>query len=76
MTGNERIHQLCRKATALLAGAMLLLSAGLAGANNGVPGGDRPQFSVRVVSSAADQVTGGDARVWSTASTWVPTNCR
>jgi hypothetical protein len=63
MTGNERIQQLCRKATALLAGAMLLLSAALAGANNGVPGGDRPQFSVRVVSSAADQVTGGDARI-------------
>ena len=46
---------------------MLILLAtmvpGLAAANSGIPDGDRPVFSVEVVSSAADQVTGGDARL-------------
>ncbi len=43
---------------------LLTLSVAIpAGANAGIPDGDRPQFEVTVVSSAADQVTGGDARL-------------
>jgi hypothetical protein len=63
MPDNNRSHPIFRKVVALL-GAVLLWTPLLeASANKGVPGGDRPQFSVRVVSSAADQVTGGDARI-------------
>ena len=51
---------------ALLALAIFLFVALLvapAAANSGVPDGDRPAFMAEVVSSAADQVTGGDARL-------------
>jgi len=48
---------------ALLVLLLTLIVAIPAGANAGIPDGDRPQFEVTVASSAADQVTGGDARL-------------
>ena len=42
---------------------LAIILASPAWANSGVPDGDRPAFDVTVVSSAADMVTGGDARL-------------
>jgi hypothetical protein len=70
--GEEDIDMVDKKSNrskvrpALLALAIFLFVALLvapAAANSGVPDGDRPAFMAEVVSSAADQVTGGDARL-------------
>ncbi|MEJ2604985.1 MAG: DUF6351 family protein, partial [Gammaproteobacteria bacterium] len=64
MKNEERFRRRVHVALALLAGLVLLPGqAALSNPNRGVPNGERPQFDVSVVSSAADQVTGGDARL-------------
>jgi len=63
MKHNSRPVNSWRAMALLLAGTLLLASAGPAFAKRGVANGERPAFSVSVVSSAADQVTGGDARL-------------
>ncbi len=64
MKSEERSRRRVHVALALVAGLVLLPGqAALSKTNRGVPNGERPQFAVSVVSSAADQVTGGDARL-------------
>ena len=67
MKSDKRFSRVVRASLALLAclamlpGQDVLAKGGKS--NRGVPNGERPQFAVSVVSSAADQVTGGDARI-------------
>ncbi|MGW8317790.1 MAG: DUF6351 family protein, partial [Candidatus Promineifilaceae bacterium] len=56
----------------LILALVAVVVASPVGANSGVPNGERPAFVVEVVSSAADQVTGEDARLHISVPRTVP----